>query len=161
MQRRKLILVRGLPGSGKSTFARSIAGPYAHWEADMYFQRTFDEHGEVDGYDGPYEFDPAALPDAHQWCLDMVEQFMDRHRSTVVVANTFSRLWEMQGYHEIAYRKDWDVTVFHMKGNWGSIHNVPEHVIEEMAERWESCDGEVVIDPRIVHHMPRYLGRKA
>ena len=52
---KKLILVRGLPGSGKSTIASAIDGSdesYApiHLEADMFFM----ENGE-------YKFAPIAL----------------------------------------------------------------------------------------------------
>ena len=46
----KLILVRGLPGSGKSRLARSLVCDPYHWEADMFFCRTFDEFGNEDGY---------------------------------------------------------------------------------------------------------------
>ena len=44
---KNLYIVRGLPGSGKSTFARSIAKPYQIFEADQYFMKkgkyNFDE----------------------------------------------------------------------------------------------------------------------
>jgi adenylate kinase family enzyme len=36
---KNLYIVRGLPGSGKSTFARSIAKPYQIFEADQYFMK--------------------------------------------------------------------------------------------------------------------------
>ena len=39
-----LYIVRGIPGSGKSTFAKSLGG--THFEADMFFMK-----------DGEYKFD--------------------------------------------------------------------------------------------------------
>jgi len=44
----ELILVRGLPGSGKSTFAKSLGG--VHIETDMFFIQ-----------DGEYKFDGAKI----------------------------------------------------------------------------------------------------
>jgi adenylate kinase family enzyme len=37
MSKSRLIIIRGLPGSGKSTFAKSYFNGYIHLEADMYF----------------------------------------------------------------------------------------------------------------------------
>jgi Chromatin associated protein KTI12 len=50
----RLVLIRGVPGSGKSTRARELQ-EYLHFEADMYFIR-----------DGAYTFDSDLLPAAHQ-----------------------------------------------------------------------------------------------
>jgi Tfp pilus assembly pilus retraction ATPase PilT len=43
-----LYLVRGIPGSGKSTFAKTLSGEY--YEADMFFM-----------VDGEYKFDVAKI----------------------------------------------------------------------------------------------------
>ena len=43
---RNLYLVRGVPGSGKSTFAKQLGG--THFETDTYFM-----------VDGEYKFDPS------------------------------------------------------------------------------------------------------
>lgn len=44
---RELLLIRGLPGSGKTTMAKQYAQiGYVHCEADQYFER-----------DGEYRFD--------------------------------------------------------------------------------------------------------
>ena len=56
---KRLILVRGIPGSGKSTFARSLGG--VHYEADMFF---LDEMSN-------YVFDVTKIKDAHSWCQSM------------------------------------------------------------------------------------------
>lgn len=51
-----LILVRGLPGSGKSTFAHAIWNNYAICEADQYF---------INKETGEYVFDGSKIKDAH------------------------------------------------------------------------------------------------
>jgi uridine kinase len=55
-----LILVRGAPGSGKSTFVKNymkdLTRRFAHYEADMYF---------IDK-DGEYRFDGSKIKRAHE-----------------------------------------------------------------------------------------------
>ena len=59
-----LYIVRGIPGSGKSTFAKTLGGQ--HFEADMYF---IDESGN-------YKFDITEIKLAHEWCQGMVKAHM-------------------------------------------------------------------------------------
>ncbi len=66
-----LILIRGLPGSGKSTFAREYFSneaafrkmpiqKYIHLEADMYYT----------DHEGNYNFTRENLRNAHHWCQE-------------------------------------------------------------------------------------------
>ena len=55
-----LVLLRGLPGSGKSYLGHYIWTSV--FEADKYFEQ-----------DGEYKFDPSKLKEAHQWCKDQVK----------------------------------------------------------------------------------------
>lgn len=126
-----LILIRGLPGSGKSTFANIIANAMGacHVETDMYF--THD--------DGSYHFDARKLTAAHAWCRDCTNTMLREGRD-VIVANTFSRRWEIDPYYEIAMDIGADkVRVYEMTMNtqFESVHGVPAHVIRNMAQRWE------------------------
>lgn len=51
----QLVLVRGLPGSGKSTIAKSfIPHNFVHLETDMYFINSA----------GEYKFNPAKLSES-------------------------------------------------------------------------------------------------
>ncbi len=146
MSKGKLVIVRGLPGSGKSSLARAMSHPSCHWEADMYFRREFDEFGNEDSYDGPYLFDPTRLANAHAWCLSMTESFMDVTNNMVVVSNTFSRLWEIKPYLELAERKRWAVSVIKVVGDHGSIHDVPDETIRRMRDGWQDYPGEITIE---------------
>tara|TARA_R100001086_G_scaffold180400_8_gene100229 strand:+ start:5346 stop:5747 length:402 start_codon:yes stop_codon:yes gene_type:complete len=117
----RLILVRGLPGSGKSTFARFL-GLY-HIEADMFYLDDDDN----------YCFNPARIKDAHVWCQNGAKEAIAAGMDTVV-SNTFTQNWEMRPYFQMGAES---VTVVTCEGDFGSIHNVPSDVIAAMKERWE------------------------
>lgn len=121
----ELIIIRGLPGSGKSTKAREYEG-YIHAEADAYFV----------GANGEYTFNPAKLGQAHAWCLGVVTGALMAGVSATV-SNTFTMRWEYQGYIDIAERLGAEVKVLTMKGEWGNVHGVPAETIEKMRARWE------------------------
>lgn len=121
----KLVLIRGLPGSGKSTLGRSMAG-FVHVEADMYF----------DWCDGVYRFDPSKVKDAHAWCQNAARAALLTRRN-VVVSNTFTRKWEMEPYLNMAKELGVEVEIIVAKGEYPNIHGVPEETIARMRERWE------------------------
>jgi predicted kinase len=132
------VILRGLPGSGKSTFAKRLAGEFAfvHLEADDHFFVR-----------GTYQFDPARVADAHALVVrDAVAHLRAGRR--VVVANTHVRLWEMAavvGACQIAMKR---YCVVECLGRWESRHGVPADVIAQMLGRWEPWLNE--------HPAPRY-----
>lgn len=115
----KLIVVRGLPGSGKSTYAKSLG--FAHFEADMHFMQN-----------GEYVFDPSKLGAAHAWCQAAVRESLAAGIDTVV-SNTFVKKWEAQPYLDM----DADIEVVTITTSFGTIHGVPEEAIARMKANWE------------------------
>lgn len=118
-----LYIVRGVPGSGKSTYARSLNLEH-HYEADMYFEDD----------EGNYNFDPRRLKSAHNWCHMAVEYALEEGND-VVVANTFTRLSEVLPYVTTAVKNGAKVEVVTCDGDYGSVHNVPVDVINNMRRR--------------------------
>jgi hypothetical protein len=64
---KNLILLRGLPNSGKSTAAK-LFNKDPHFEADMFF---LDANGD-------YEFDITKIKEAHNWCRNSVMDDMKK-----------------------------------------------------------------------------------
>jgi predicted kinase len=130
-----LTLVRGLPGSGKSTFANWIWADYAVFEADKYFM-----------VDGEYKFDPSKLKEAHAWCLNEVKSRMEENKESqgryypeITVSNTFTQEWEMQSYIDLANQYGYTIFTIVVENRHGnsSVHNVPEETINKMKNRFE------------------------
>ena len=128
-----LILLRGLPGAGKSTVAQLIitGGGMTDKviEADSYF---YDHMGN-------YNFDPSKLPAAHNYCKTMVTDYMKMMKPKIVVANTFTQEWEMKEYFELAEKYGYKVFTLIVENRHGSqnIHDVPEDKLEQMKNRFE------------------------
>jgi predicted kinase len=121
-----LYCVRGIPGSGKSTFAKTLGGQ--HYEADMFF---INENGE-------YNFDFTKIKDAHQWCQGMVKTDMRLEYPKIVVSNTSTQEWEMEPYFNLAKEFGYSVFSVIVENVHGgkNIHNVPDDRIKQMKERF-------------------------
>ena len=116
----QLLIVRGLPGSGKSTYAKSLIDR-VHFEADMYFSRN-----------GEYKWVASELGHAHKWCQEQVRKSLSEGNK-VVVSNTFTKKWEMKDYLEMTP----SVAVVEMTSQYKNIHGVSEEHILKMRERYE------------------------
>jgi len=130
-----LTLVRGVSGSGKSTFARFIWNSHVICEADQFFV----------GEDGVYRFDASKIKDAHKWCRDKVETFMldnqlnGQFYPEIVVSNTFTQEWEMDEYYKLAEKYGYTVFSIIVENRHGGVneHGVPDDKLEQMKKRFE------------------------
>lgn len=122
-----LTIIRGASGSGKSTLAKKLAAcsNSNHFEADMYFY-----------VNGKYEFNFRKLKDAHEWCQDSVKNAMSLNKP-VIVSNTFTKIWEMQPYLDMAVKYGYVVQVIHCQGNFKNIHGVPDEKVKQMLDNFE------------------------
>ena len=123
-----LYIVRGIPGSGKSTFAQSLDCPV--FEADQYF---------IDSETGEYKFDGSKIKLAHNWCKLRVEQSMEDDSQKIAVSNTFTQEWEMDAYYELAKQYGYRVFSLIVENRHGGVneHGVPEDKLEQMKTRFE------------------------
>lgn len=125
--------IRGLPGSGKSTYAAKHYPDHRLIEADQFFVRN-----------GVYQFDRAFLRDAHLWAQDQMLKSIAQ-RQPVVVANTFVRAWELRKYVDRLSLTS-RFTVLTLRTQFTSVHEVPEEIMEAMRQAWEPWPGEHIIE---------------
>jgi predicted kinase len=130
-----IILLRGIPGSGKSTFANYMFSNNI-FEADQYF---YDEKGLN------YNFDASKLHLAHKWCQLRVEHAMEdnlesngMYFSEIVVSNTSTTEKELEPYLELAKKYDYQVVSLIVENRHSGVskHNVPAETIEKMKNRF-------------------------
>ncbi len=132
-RRVQLVLVRGLPGAGKSTYAQSTYPNHLHLEADRFFEQE-------NGWGTEYVFDFRLLKAAHDWCYSNTLLHL-RNGANVVVSNTFTQRWEMERYLTIPELfPEVDVHVVELRTQFQNVHGVPEAKMEVMKGRWESVD---------------------
>jgi predicted kinase len=120
-----LYLIRGVSGSGKTTFANRICDCVI--SADDFFMK-----------DGVYCFNPRHLSIAHGWCQEQVKLFLTEGK-TVAVANTFTEEWEMEEYFRIAEKFNLPVFSIIVENRHGNknVHDVPLEVINRQASRFD------------------------
>lgn len=121
----RLVLIRGLPGAGKSTRAEHYKQlGYLHFEADMFFES-----------DGAYIFDEGKLTEAHEWCLQQTRQALNAG-AHVVVANVFCGMNDIRPYIDLEF----DCQIVEVTGHWQSVHGVSEPQLRAMRANWVATD---------------------
>lgn len=128
-----LIIIRGLPGSGKSTYAKTHYPNALHLENDMFHY-----------HNGKYEFDIKRQKEAVYWCASTCRNSLAQGMD-VVVSNTFTRKQFVDSYVEFAKMKGIDFKVIRLETQYGNIHEVPQDVFDSMQKGFEDYEGEEIV----------------
>lgn len=130
----ELILLRGLPGSGKTTLAKIILQLRSTDEPEVLSADDFFEDKE-----GEYNFDPTKLKEAHNYCQFRCSERMRQQKAKIVVANTFTQEWEMHEYIKMAERYNYRVHTVIVENRHGNenVHGVPEDKLQQMKNRFQ------------------------
>lgn len=126
-----LILLRGLPGAGKSTLAKVLSenGKYPVFSVDDYFT---DEKGN-------YCFKHSENHLAYEKCLQQTEQAMKNKVPKIFIDNTLTLDWELKSYFTLAEKYQYTahvLTVENYHGN-ANIHEVSNEQLEKMALKYK------------------------
>lgn len=97
---RQVIIMRGLPGSGKSTRAREIHDILTDLGLSVTVRSTDDQFM----VDGVYRFDPAKISLYHLRNQTLAERDLSAGVNVVIIDNTNSQRWEMEPYERMAKR---------------------------------------------------------
>jgi adenylylsulfate kinase-like enzyme len=119
---REILLIRGLPGSGKSQFARNLGKGFGveYVEPEHFFR------------DAPFNY--SLVRQAREWCLAEATRILNRD-GQVIVVSPFTRECEIRPYRLMARHLGADLKIITLTGRGET--NVPEHVRQKMEERWE------------------------
>ena len=134
-----LRIIRGLPGSGKSTFARTF-------KDCMYAENDFFHINEL----GEYHYSRENIGYAIEYCRGTTALFLNK-KINVVVANTFTLLDEVREYVEMAEHFHPGVEIYRMTTQYKDTHDVPQNVFEAMKKRMIDIPGECLVPNLKVH----------
>jgi predicted kinase len=132
MESKNLILLRGLPGAGKSSLANVLSeiGKYPVFAIDNYFTNKIT---------GEYQFNFAENYIAYQQCENLCKQALAHGITKVFIDNTFTLDWELTPYFKLAAEFDYTLYVitvekYHDNKN---VHDISQEQLEKMAEKYK------------------------
>lgn len=125
-----LYLLRGVPGSGKTTMANKLVSSglaAAVVEADQWFIQS----------DGSYQWNASQLGEAHEWARDRARNLLT-NGSSVVVSNTTVSQREVDVWVEMAGETGATLVSLIVENRHGNsnIHGVPEEKLDSMRARF-------------------------
>lgn len=143
----KVILLRGVSGSGKSTQVCKLRQQF-----ELGDKFDFEKCSADDFFiqDGAYNFDASKLSQAHNVCFGKFLNAIRNRVKVIVVDNTFIRIWELDNYVRAAVQSGYIVEIVEIKLETISdmklcaarnIHKVPPEVVARMAMDFETAEG--------------------
>ncbi|CAG0897158.1 unnamed protein product [Cyprideis torosa] len=133
-----MIIMRGLPGSGKSYLVTQLQSIYPDsrvCSADLYFSRS-----------GVYRFHPSKLKEAHAFSQQSALEACQEGVLLVIVDNTNVKCWEFSRYRQIATRFHYIVVIMESQTPWRfdpmilaqkNSHGVDEKTLQMRVNQWE------------------------
>lgn len=129
-----LRIIRGLPGSGKSYYAKNCFGGALVIEADQRFVTP----------DGDYAFEKNR-DDTYTYVEDMIICACMHKLQHIIVTTASGHISSIQRYVDIAKKYGHEVRVMwldHLNGGKYNDHHVPPAIIDKMKRSWEIYPGE-------------------
>jgi predicted kinase len=127
-----LIILRGLPGSGKSAMATLLSedGKWPIFSIDSYFTNPITK-------EYIFLFDKNHL--AYKNCQEQTENAMQIGIHKIIIDNTFTLDWEIEPYFKLAAKYNYRVFVatvenYHKGQN---EHGISDEQVKKMAEKYK------------------------
>lgn len=148
-----VVVLRGLPGSGKSHLSRNCLEKNVFiCSADDFFTKS-----------GHYDFSHGSLSEAHSQCFENFLHAINDGKEVVVVDNTNSMMWEYRNYiylcellgiqhHilEIPHPNQQIISAYSAR----NLHKVDMASIKSYTERWEEDKRAMLVPPKLVYLQP-------
>ncbi len=128
----RVILIRGFHNTGKTELAKYFcrADPShmtVHLETDMFMTNR----------NGERVFKKEKLHDAHQWVRDTAGILLNTGHS-VVISNTFIRLWELDRYIVLASTRGLDYAILKTQFEYPNVKAHPITLLQSQRASYEA-----------------------
>lgn len=133
-----MFIMRGVPGSGKSTIARALQQVYPSaviCSADNYFMK-----------ENEYNYRADDLGSAHKFCQEKAVEAVKNDTNVIVIDNTNVKRWEMKFYLDLARQQLYRVVFVQPHPDWKddpkvlssrNSHDVDETTIRKKIKAFE------------------------
>ena len=127
-----LILLRGLPGSGKTTLAKVLSenNSYPIFSVDDFFTNKVT---------GEYLFNFKDNHLAYKQCEELTKEAIQQNSTKIFVHNTFTMEWELEPYFKLAAEFNYELFVLTVENYHGkqNTHGVSEEQLQKMADKYK------------------------
>lgn len=144
---KQVVIMRGPPGSGKSTLTAEVEYQYGKpatiCSADHFYY--FGKPQEA----GNYKFDPKLIGKAHGQCKSNFEDALIDNEDLVIVDNTNIKAKEFNWYINKAIELNYNVAVYSIYGCKAdecfksNVHGVPKDTISKMIDSFADTPNEM------------------
>ena len=130
-----MYIMRGLPGSGKSTKAEHLGQGGVVLASDDFFM-----------VNGEYVWDERAISYAHSWNIRRAKEAIEKGISPIVIDNTNIKGEYARPYVEMAKEAGYEIRIAEPDTPWKfdvdelarrNTHRVPRDKIQKMVDSWE------------------------
>ena len=128
-----LRLMRGAPGSSKSTSAKRMFPGTLLLENDMFLIS-----------DDQYKWSKERVRVGIDLCIKMTEMAL-KNGSDVVVANTFTKKRFIDSYKKLADKYGANFEVYRCSGNYKNVHGLNDNMVESFKKSMEDYPGEFLV----------------
>jgi predicted kinase len=144
MADKKVVIMRGTSGAGKSTYVEKNHADDVVVSADKFFIKE----------NGDYKFDFHKIGQAHAWCFGEFVKALQDNAPVVVVDNTNIKKWEYNNYIETAKLAGYNVEIVEVVPKTPeeiqlcvdrNTHNVPAKSIQARVREFVHEEGAIEV----------------